>query len=498
MHQIRKVSAGNQAAIPVWHASRRNGWLSVAAVSAAALLTAGCGQSYRPVVSAINPVGPAGQPTKFAIALSIPSATSKGLITAVDFSGDTILATPSVLQNPTYFTLGNGGTTAYIINASGSLDSVPVSNPANLITSDVSQTTLVAGSNPVSISPIAGTNSGTIIFIPQTGSGSNASIAALTAIGPSLLANIATGTNPNYVVGNTGAARVYALVSGTGAGPGQVLGIETTTAQPTISTTLTVGTNPVYGIMPADLQRAFILNKGSGTVSVINTSTNALDATTPTIPNAALNPGLTTLGQNPIWAVSVPALFELAVLNAGDGVHPGSLSIISVPLCNQGTPVTNPNCNAANPTDAVGFGTVVATVPVGVNPTMVDVLSDGSRAYVVNQANVAGVCNGEGSVTVVNLTANVVTSTICATSSAASTIDASTSPTLVYGHPNTLSVTSGVPTGKVYITSWDSKFMTVLRTDLDTVQTHISLQGLGLPLATGSHPQTPGVLVTQP
>jgi hypothetical protein len=108
------------------------------------------------------------------------------------------------------------------------------------------------------------------------------------------------------------------------------------------------------------------------------------------------------------------------------------------------------------------------------------VLKDGSRAYIVNQSNVAGVCNGEGSVSVVNLTSNQVTSTICGISTAAGTIDFDTSPTLVYGHPNTISVTSGTPTGKVYVTSPDNKFLTVIRTDTDAVTTHISLQGLGV------------------
>jgi DNA-binding beta-propeller fold protein YncE len=142
------------------------------------------------------------------------------------------------------------------------------------------------------------------------------------------------------------------------------------------------------------------------------------------------------------------------------------------------TPITNPNCNPTNPSDAVGFGTVVATIPVGVNPVMVDVLKDGSRAYVVNSGNAAA--GIEGSVSVVNLQTNQVTATIGGISTAAGTQNFDTSPTLVYGHPNSVSVSLASPTGKVYITSPDNKFMTVLRTDTDAVTTHISLQGLGL------------------
>ena len=53
----------------------------LAAVTGAgmALALLGCQQQYRPVVSAINPVGPAGQPSKYAVAISSPSSTAAGL-----------------------------------------------------------------------------------------------------------------------------------------------------------------------------------------------------------------------------------------------------------------------------------------------------------------------------------------------------------------------------------------------------------------------------------
>jgi len=434
------------------------------------VLTAGCGASYRPVVSAINPVGPAGQPTKFAVAVSSPAPGAPGLVTIVDFSGDTVLATPSIQHDPSYFVIGNSGSTAYVVNKAGALDTFAVSNPAGLITADVNQTTLLPNALPSTITPLAGTGAGTTIFIPQTG---RDSIAALSSNGPSLLQELSgpAGTTPNYVVGFDGAPRAYAL-SSNGAGPGQAAAIETTLSLPAVSNTLTVGVNPVYGVMSPDATRAYIVNQGSGTVSVINVQTNQLDLTTPTIPATG------TLGLNPVWAVVVPTLVEMVVVNQGDGTHPGSLSVISIPLCNAVTPINNPSCNANNPSDAIGFGTVVATVPVGVNPVMVDVLKDGSRAYVVNSGNAAA--GIEGSVSVVNLQTNQVTATIGATSSVTATQNFDTSPTLIYGHPNSISVSLASPTGKVYITSPDNKFMTVLRTDTDAVTTHISLQGLGL------------------
>jgi hypothetical protein len=43
-----------------------------------------------------------------------------------------------------------------------------------------------------------------------------------------------------------------------------------------------------------------------------------------------------------------------------------------------------------------------------------------------------------------------------------------------------VAVTTGSPTGKVYVTSPDSVYMTVIYTDTDSVVTHINLQGFGV------------------
>ena len=50
----------------------------------------------------------------------------------------------------------------------------------------------------------------------------------------------------------------------------------------------------------------------------------------------------------------------------------------------------------------------------------------------------------------------------------------------INGHPNYIAVTNGTPTGKVYVTSPESNFMTVIRTDTDTVDLTIPLQGNGI------------------
>ncbi len=432
----------------------------------------GCGQTYRPVVSAVNPVGPAAQPTKYAVAVSSPSPTGAGLITVVDFSGDTVVATQPILVNPTYLVILAAGGSAYAINGADGLTQIPnITSPTNLGPNAVVETTLPTGANAQTLNAFTLGNTQRLL-VPEAGR-SAVAVLSLPAAGPALQQEITVGANPTYVVGNDGTPRAYVL-----SGTGQAAAIEGSSLS--VSATIPVGTNPVYGVQTADQRRAFITNKGSGTVSVINVTNNALDA-----PNSTI-----AVGQNPVWADLATTTNELVVLNAGDGTNPGSVSIVSIPLCNALAQPNNPSCNPANPVDGTGFGSVIATVPVGVNPTQVAVLADGSRAYVVNQGrlpltlgpNDPGV---SGSVSVVNLVSGTVTATIAAASNPSTPTAVPTCPdgstlSCIYGNPNTLAVTNSTPTGKVYVTSNQSNYMTVIETDTDKVDTHVNLQGIGV------------------
>jgi hypothetical protein len=502
---------------------------------------AGCGNTYRPVEATIGIVGPAGQPTKYAIAVSSPSPTSNGLMTMVDFSGDTVLVTATVGVNPYYLALSNSGTTGYTLNSDGTLNSFDINT--GLISSQVLRSTLLPASNPVSL--FATTAS---VFVSDAGVNA---VDQLVGAPPALKQElpVPAGYSPLYMVGQSSAARAYAISPSTSGGTGLVTAIEnpsSLTSSPTISTTLPVGRGPVYGVMTLDNRRAFILNQTDGTVTAINAQNNALDQfqdsfhifnitgfsitgnvvtfqaanslqagmsvniaglskglflnnQTLTVLPAGLsssqfeasftngNVPLTAdsgtaaeltstipVGTRPVWADLAAGLNELLVANEGNGTTtPGSVSIIEIPLCSASALQQNPNCDANNPVDATTFGQVVATVPVGINPIMVSVLSDYTRAYVANAGNPALPCAANGiavagvsttcTVSVVNLTSNTVTATIP-----------------MNGHPVYLATTAATPTGKVYVVCKDSQVMTVIETDTDSVDTTIPLQGYGV------------------
>ena len=456
-----------------------------AALIAGLVGLSGCGATYRPVINSINPVGPSSQPQKYAVAISSPcspestSPTSPcstgglanataglGIVNIVDFSGDTLLATPNILADPAYFAIAPGGGTGYVLHRNGQIDAFSISNL--LQTRSVFQATLPAGAiDPSSAKTPTIFAGNSFIYTTETGAGAQ-KIAVMTAAAPPALQQEFNILNPVYTVGRGGSARVYTLGQGATPGTSQGTALAIDTANSTVSNTITVGVQPVYGVMNADARRAFVLNKGDGTVSVINTQTNALDS------SAALPSGTITVGANPIWADVATSINELAIVNAGDGVTNGSLSILYIPLCNAITVTGNATCDPNNPVDAVGFGTSLTAnpVPVGVNPVMVAVLQDAKKAYVANA--------GDGTVSVIDMTTFTKVATIDLNATLAAT-------GVNFADLNYIAATGGTPTGKVYVTAAHSQKMAIISTNTDTVTTSIPLQGYGI-----------SVLVTQP
>jgi YVTN family beta-propeller protein len=164
----------------------------------------------------------------------------------------------------------------------------------------------------------------------------------------------------------------------------------------TVSARLPLGSCPVYAVASPDGKRVFVLNRGSDSVTVINSIANTLDSCQPfssetgqTVvchPSLVLAPAAGNAHAGPVYAEYVPATSQLVVANY-DG---NSVSIIDVSTDIYGN-------------DSPSFGTTF-TVPVGRHPAGLTVFPDGSRAYVTNQQ--------DGSVSIVDLRSHFVVKTL--------------------------------------------------------------------------------------
>jgi len=442
----------------------------------------GCGDIYRPVVTSVPPVQPSSQPTKYAIITSCGSPTNvtaptidqicststvPGYGSLVNFSGDTLAVRLNLGNGPRWVGLapnsnGSGGI-FYNTNTDGTVTNFSISTTVE--SHQVYSSTLLANADPSTM--LSTTN---YLYVAQTGRGSvevmktaNGALspAGFLEIPLADAANPTASQYPAYLVGNRTAQRIYAISYVDSGLPtptcpasnaaGVATGIETTTNTP--SSNLPLGLCPVYAVMSYDNRRVFVLNQGSGTVSVIDSQQNQIDKSANLIANQPGVPaGQIAVGQDPIWADVYNTGSILAVANAGSD----TLTLINISEDVYGN-------------DSPNFGKIIATVPVGSDPSSVSILQDGTRAYVANR--------GDGTVSVVSLTSNTVTTTITLPQEPCAAGNPNVLCTI---HPMSIAATTGTPTGKVYVVSPDTNILTIIQTIDDTIDTTLPLTGNGI------------------
>lgn len=444
------------------------------AVLAVGVVLAGCGAGYRPVVSPINPSGPASQPQAFIGIVSSPSPTTPGVLTVVDYSGDTIMAQAPIGPGPLSFTLDATGSNGYTVNSDGTLTNFQVSSTFQA--KNIQYTTLPATADVVNVfSPSAGL---------WTADLSGNAIDVLSNFPATFKLAVPVATTPVMIVGpNVASQRNYSVAQSvtdsTGVAcnvspqtvpvNGEAEAIEDSTL--TVSARIPLGKCPVYGVESPDTRRVFVLNRGDDTITVINSQNNTADSCVcpatgcvnqnnqsyfchPALPlstsavallkttfagtNTPYTPPNGTTGMaaiaGPVYAEYNAATSQLIVANY-DG---NTISVIDVSLDVYGN-------------DSATFGTTY-TIPVGTNPASVTALYDGSRAYTANQA--------DGTVSEVNLVSHTPVKTL-----------------QVNGHPRTVVSVQNSLYGKVYVASPDSPYLTIVRTDQDIIDATVLVSG---------------------
>ncbi len=467
-------------------------WLAAGFVLVVSAATVGCGNRYRPVINPVNPTGPAGVVSgAYAVALTqpalqaaasttnpCPATTSTttnnpyanpAVATVVDFSGDSVLAQASIGYGPLTAAIAPDTGEIYSFNCDGTISGVPVSSTLqqNEVTTTTlfSTTTTTGGVTTLGAASIQsnGIVQNSAIYVVNKNRDSIGAL-QITAVAtapsaPSLLQEIPVAPAVVALSGAPSSQRVYAIsqgadgsnvtwgqcaTPGTVATNGQVDGIDVATNA--ISSRIPVGVCPVFGLTTPDGLRTFILNRTSGTVTVINSQQDALD--TGFTSNSG-STGTIKVGAGPVYAAYYPAKALLVTANYDSG----TISFINVPLDQYGN-------------DAAGFGTVLATVAVGSYPSALSILGDGSRVYTVLQGDPNNSA-ANGSIAIVNATSFNLQTTIA-----------------VPGHPRVIASTYNNPEGKVYTVAPDSQLMTIVRTDTDTISAQLQLQGCGVDVLT--------------
>jgi hypothetical protein len=450
-------------------------------VLVAVALIAGCGSTYRPVVTPVPTSGPPPQPTSYAVVVSAPSQTTPGVATVIDYSGDSVLAFAPIGPGPTSFTMDAISSNGYTINSDGTLSNFPIS--AQLQEKQILYTTLPPNAKPVNLfSPSAGLWAADLqgndadVF---NGSPEAFKLAIPVADAPVFIAGGGNGGQRDYAVSQEIASTngLECNLTAPAEPAGMVDGIEV--ASNTVSSNIPLGKCPVFAVQSPDGRRFFVLNRGDDTITVINSQNNTLDDqcpppagcvnqagatyfTHPTLPlstTAVTATGITpsngTIGM-PTVAAPVYAEYNSATtqLVVSDYLG-GTISVIDVSLDEYGN-------------DSATFGTTY-TIAVGQTatpyPASVTVLTDGSRAYTANQGDCTPDCTSSpnGTVSVVELGSHTLEKTLSVT-----------------GLPRTVVSTQNSQFGKIYVASPNSPFLTIIQTggtSPDTVDTTILVEG---------------------
>lgn len=226
-------------------------------------------------------------------------------------------------------------------------------------------------------------------------------------------------------------AQNFAYVANTGSGSVSVID----TSSVAVVGTVAVGSTPfAVGITP-DGSRAYVANRGSDSISVIDTSSNRVVATVGVgrTPHAvAVTPGgarVYVANQNSDSVSVIDTSSDSVVATVGVGYNPGGVAITP-----DGTRayVTNAGSGAISVIDT-SSNTVVASGWAGPDPYGVAITPDGARAYVTDVFF--------DTVSVIDTSSNFVVATVGVGSSSAAVAITPNGARAYVTNPNTNSVT---------------------------------------------------------
>lgn len=401
----------------VWRCAQVAG---LAIVCSLLLIWSGCGDYYRPVAYPLTPPQPNPGFSHLAVVISTNGINNPGASTTIDVSGDSAVSQSEVGLLPTYAALVDNATRVYVTNSAEN----SVSEFAPLSATPVNTISLPAGSAP---NFVASTET-TTVYVANLGNGT---VSAISIANNVLTNTIPVGGSPLSMAELPNAQKVYVANGATAAGNGSVVSINTIDQSvnlPIVANPSAPWVSPVWVVSRSDSQRVYVLDKGSGFVTAIDTDFDTVVGTPASV------------GVGADFMAYDPTLNRLYVTN----------------------PATNTVVALGAATDTLNALSASLANPISVAAT-----PDGTRAYVASAA-VSGTPPNQtvsSTVTVLN-TADL---------SLRTTIPLSSVPVLCATRTwSELSMAAAADSSRVYIGNCDAGNTDVIQTSNDTLLLQIA------------------------
>jgi YVTN family beta-propeller protein len=372
-----------------------------------------CGDTFRPVAIPIVPAPPSPAASHFVLVINGNgfgtngnNTFNQGTSTRIDVSGDTNVGVAPLGLGPVHAALLPNSSQFYVANFLE--DTVSSFAPTGI--GPITTTSLPPGSQPIFVNT---TENGTV-YVANSGTNALAAISTannvvmnLITVGAPDTTGVIHSFTPNSLAETPDGKKVYAVGSDS-SGVGWVVSInstdktlnEATTGQmiPNVTTLLDAHIiAPAGAVARSDSARVYVLNSGSGTVSVIDTTTDTALNSVPA------GPSVNCVGQPQACGFMLydKTRTRLYVTN------PASTKVV----------VLDASTDALNALASVDLTTAPNSVCVGgCFPVSIAVLPDGTRAYVASYQLGTDTLTGKPSisagVTVFSTTANTITDTI--------------------------------------------------------------------------------------
>lgn len=382
-----------------------------AAILALMAICTSCGQTYRPVATPISPNPPNPNFSHLELVISGNGSDHPGASTAIDVSGDTAVSQSTVGLMPVHATSAQNGFRVYVANSGdGTVSTFSPSTPTPVTT-----VSLPDGLFPA-VPVFVHTAQNDLVWVADA---ANDQVDAILAGNNVVAYQIAVGAHPVSLAETANQLRLYAASMGNGGSGGSVTSINPGDRSVNQNAPITTfpWISPVSVVARSDSGRVYVLDQGSGLVSAIDTS---LDAVVNSV------------------SVGVGANFMLYD-RARNRLY-----------------VSNPAANTVTYLDASSDALTPVVIPVA-NPIALAVLPDGTRAYVTS-ASVSG-GNVTSRVTVIN----------ASDGSIRSTIPLSTAAQVCASNPFELSIAAAADSSRVYVGNCDVGNVAIIQTSNDTV-----------------------------